>query len=105
MKRPDWLWANKSHEEGFLGGAILKYFGKEREHARICVYCWAENSPIAQRNRERGVMGRVECRKMLRKRRCCCPIRDHKNPLRIPWGRNRKHPPDGCLHAFEHSLV
>jgi len=105
VKRPDWLFLNKQHEEGFLGAAILKYFGNERKHARICIYCWAENSKIAQRNKDYGEVGRRGCLTMLRKRLCCCPIRDHRNPLVIPWGRNRKYPPEGCLYAFEHALV
>jgi len=78
------------------------YSGASRAHAEICLQCWIQRvlercayDPFAD------TQNREFYQKCLRKRQIRCP----SGGVLLPWGRNRKTPPSGCLRVFEHSLV
>jgi len=75
------------------------YHGKQRKHAEICVRCWIEHR---LEGRHLSDMERCHYQKILKIRNAYCP---HVKHIIIPWGRNRKYPPEGCKRLFEHSVV
>lgn len=91
------------------------YHGACKEHARICLRCWLEN--LRKIKREQGRMRtdgvllnkqeRFEYIRFFRQRRIHCPhlARQKVKSVLIPWGKNRRYPPEGCVRKLEHSMV
>lgn len=107
------LWKYQATEELFF--RETGYFFAARAHAEICIRCWLAS--LKQIKLRRGTNlsdGRIlnkeeraSYSRFLRQRRITCPhLRGtRKNPVIIPWGRNRRHPPEGCIRKLEHSVV
>lgn len=81
------------------------YFGEDRAHATICIRCWL--SKVRGRNKHgtekpTTLAWRAEMYKFFKQRRIRCPF---TRRVIIPWGRNRKHPPDGCVRLLEHAVA
>ena len=80
-----------------------RYEGKAREHAKLCIRCWLDQRKRRTQGKH-SMHWRAEMNKFFRQRRIHCPHITRKK-VKIPWGRNRKKPPEGCIRIFEHAMV
>lgn len=80
------------------------YNGEDRRHATVCILCWMDKA-IRHFENEPPTVWRTEISKFFRQRRITCPHIRGEKKLIIPWGRNRKNPPQGCIRVLEHAVV
>lgn len=78
------------------------YFGEAREHAKVCILCWLDKVNAKSLDKETTLPWRADINKFFRQRRIKCP---YTRALYIPWGRNRRYPPKGCVRLLEHAVV